>query len=148
MAHDRFYGLAAEEIAQQRVDKDLFARAYAAALGDGEKSKAIYIGIRAERLEQEFIEEEARRSAAVAAETARKISEDEARRKIERDKQRWRFSTEPDTQKSPAQAAAKPKPAPPPEKQYVRPEDIADPKIAESVRVMLEALKAGGGMKR
>ena len=53
MPHDRFYGMAAAEIAEQRPDRDLFARAYAMALGDSEKTKAIYIGIRAERLEEE-----------------------------------------------------------------------------------------------
>lgn len=52
MPHDRFYGIAAEEVSRQEVDKDLFARAYAIALGDPEKTKAIYIGIRAERLEE------------------------------------------------------------------------------------------------
>ena len=52
MLHDRFYGIAAEEIARQEVDKDLFARAFAMALGDPEKTKAIYITIRAERLEE------------------------------------------------------------------------------------------------
>lgn len=52
MPHDRFYGIAAEEVARQEVDKDLFARAFALALGDPEKTKAIYIGFRAERLEE------------------------------------------------------------------------------------------------
>jgi hypothetical protein len=45
MPHDRFYGIAAEELARQEIDKDLFARAYAIALGDAEKTKALCIGI-------------------------------------------------------------------------------------------------------
>lgn len=60
MPHDRFYGNAAAELSEQKPDRDLFARAYALALGDPEKTKAIYIGIRAARLEEEAIAAAAR----------------------------------------------------------------------------------------
>lgn len=62
MPLDRYYGIAAEEVACQDVDKDLFARAFASALGDPEKTKAIYIGMRAERLEQMALEMAANRA--------------------------------------------------------------------------------------
>lgn len=86
MPHDHFYGIAAEEIARHEFDKDLMARAYAIALGDAEKTKAVYISIRAERLD-----ELAR--AKVAADEA------ERRNEIERTKQKPAAAKPPDNRK-------------------------------------------------
>ena len=68
MPHQRYYGLAAAEIAQQRPDRDLFAKAYASAMGDAEKTKALYIGMRAEQIEKE--EQASAARAAMAREEA------------------------------------------------------------------------------
>lgn len=85
MPHDRHYGLAAQELAEQRPDRDLFAKAYALALGDAQKTKAIYIRERAPRLEleerksAEKSEQEARRFAAKTAEIEKaRLSQEKA----------------------------------------------------------------------
>ena len=61
MVHNKYYEIAAEEVARQSVDKGLFARSYATALGDAEKTKAIYIGLRAENLELQANEQAKRK---------------------------------------------------------------------------------------
>lgn len=126
MPHDRFYGIAAEELARQEIDKDLFARAYALALGDAEKTKAIYIGIRAERLEE----------LAHALAESRARDEAEAKRR-EREYSRQRSKT----------VSASTVPPPAPEKPLPKPEDFTDPQMAAAVRAMLDALGASGGRK-
>jgi hypothetical protein len=179
MPHDRFYGIAAEEIARHEVDKDLMARAYAMALGDADKTKAIYIGIRAERLEQlacELVEErqraeeerrqEERRDARVASEArARDARAAEARaaearaaearaaetraadarateaRKQEKDQEDLKQRIDA------AAAAARREAAKIKEKPRPNPEDFTDPKMADAVRAMREALRVGGGRK-
>jgi hypothetical protein len=71
MPADRFFGAAAEELASGNFDRDLFARCYAIALGDSEKSKAVYIAARAERLEKMWV---------LMSETAEKMAKEEAKR--------------------------------------------------------------------
>jgi len=135
MPHDRFYGIAAAELAEQRPDRDLLARAYALALGDPDKSKAIYIGIRAERLEEE------------AMETARRDAELE-RLRIQRERERAREEAKaPRKQPLPQKVdlpAARPKvqEAPKPEAMM-----FSDPEIAKAVQAMRDALAASGGRK-
>jgi len=124
MPLDRFYGIAAEELARQEIDKDLFARAYALALGDAEKTKAIYIGIRAERLEE----------LAHALAEARARDEAEAKRR-EHSRQRSKAASQ-----SAVVSPASEKPLP-------KPEDFTDPQMAAAVRAMLDALGASGGRK-
>ncbi len=168
MPHDRFYGIAAEEIARHEVDKDLMARAYAMALGDADKTKAIYIGIRAERLEQlacELVEErqraeeqrrqeeqrDARAAEARAAETraaetrAAETRAADARateaRKQEKDQEDLKQRIDV------AAAAARREAAKIKEKPRPNPEDFTDPKMADAVRAMREALRVGGGRK-
>lgn len=63
MPHDRFFGMAAEELSNGRFDRDLFARCYSKASGNSEKAKAIYIAVRADRIEayaKDIIKEAAR----------------------------------------------------------------------------------------
>ena len=174
MPHDRFYGIAAEEIARHEVDKDLMARAYAMALGDADKTKAIYIGIRAERLEQlacELVEErqradeerrqEEQRDARVAAEArAREARAAEARaaetraaetraaaarateaRRHEKDQEDLKQRIDV------AAAAARREAAKIKARPLPNPEDFTDPKMADAVRAMREALRVGGGRK-
>ena len=149
MPHDRFYGIAAEEIARHEVDKDLMARAYAMALGDADKTKAIYIGIRAERLEQlacELVEERQRAEEERRQEEqrdARAAAEARAReaRKQERDREDEKRRIDA------AAAAARREAAKPKEKPLPNPEDFTDPKMADAVRAMREALRVGGSRK-
>ncbi|MBC7365424.1 MAG: hypothetical protein H7343_01215 [Undibacterium sp.] len=111
MPRDRFYGVAAEELTSHSADKDLFARAYAMALGDADKTKTIYIGIRAERLELLAHEQ--------AAENEKKISAQKTADK----RREAHFFKQPILHK----------PLP-------KPEDFSDPKMAEAVRAMIAAL--------
>ena len=48
-----FYGAAAEELAVGDVDKSIMAKAYALAIGDGEKTKALFIGFRADQFKEQ-----------------------------------------------------------------------------------------------
>jgi hypothetical protein len=50
---DGFYGLAAQEITDQRFVHALMAKAYSLALGDAAKTRALYIAMRAEQLKEE-----------------------------------------------------------------------------------------------
>jgi DNA-directed RNA polymerase subunit K/omega len=50
MADEKYYGMAAKEIAAGTYDPDIMAKAFALALGETAKTHAIYIGMRAERL--------------------------------------------------------------------------------------------------
>ncbi len=50
---DGLYGLAAQEITDQRFVHALMAKAYSLALGDPAKTKALYIAMRAEQLKEE-----------------------------------------------------------------------------------------------
>jgi hypothetical protein len=167
MPHDRFYGIAAEEIARHEVDKDLMARAYAMALGDAEKTKAIYIGIRAERLEElacEIVEEHLRvleetqreehRQAREASEARQEEAKEkygkerestEARaaeaRKHDKDREEARRHADA-TAAALLRSAEKPK-----GNSLPSPDDFSDPKVAEAVRAMREALRVSGGRK-
>lgn len=82
MRDEDFYGLAACEILEKTHSVGLMAKAYAAALGDAEKTKALYIGMRAEQLKVEFI---ANQKLARANAKRQKIVEEEAR--VKREKQ-------------------------------------------------------------
>lgn len=121
MPHDRFYGIAAEEIARHEVDKDLMARAYAMALGDAEKTKAIYIGVRAERLEElacELVEEhqraeearqrEEQRQAREASEARQEEAKENYRKEREASSQRPAASGSPAFPASTSSASSKP----------------------------------------
>jgi hypothetical protein len=126
MPHDRFYGFAAAELAEQRPDRDLFARAYAMALGDAEKTKAIYIGIRAERLEEEAIDA-AHREAAI----------EKTRVQQERERAKRKAADAP-KRSLPEKVEA----CPP-----LLPTTFTDPEIARAVQAMREALAASAFRK-
>jgi hypothetical protein len=53
MNDENYYGIAAREIVERRYDSALMAKAYALALGDPDKTRAFYIGLRADRLKEE-----------------------------------------------------------------------------------------------
>ncbi len=53
MRDEEFYGIAALEIAEQRFSQPLMAKAYAHAVGDPEKTKALYVLMRAAQLKEE-----------------------------------------------------------------------------------------------
>ena len=119
MPHDRFYGIAAVEIAEHRADRDLLARAYALAVGDAEKTKAIYILIRAERLEQEDLEFVIR----------------EAQLKKEAAEREKRLVKKPLPQKINL-------PSKELEKSQPHPVEFSDPEMAKAVKAMRDALAA------
>ncbi|MFA5263192.1 MAG: hypothetical protein WC378_05155 [Opitutaceae bacterium] len=151
MPHDRFYGLAAEEVARHEVDKDLFARAYAAALGDPEKTKAIYIGIRAERLEElarelvatserENKERQRREQEQARALVAAREKEDKERQMREREVLESRsVMAQPATKVTPMVTA--------PEHSLPKSEDFSDPQLDAAIRRMLDALSVSGPHK-
>jgi hypothetical protein len=53
MKDEDFYGIAARELATRNHSEALMAKAYALALGDPEKTKSLYIGLRADQLKIE-----------------------------------------------------------------------------------------------
>ena len=55
MRDEDFYGLAAMEIAEKRHSIPLMAKAYALALGDPDKTRALYIGMRADQIKAEVV---------------------------------------------------------------------------------------------
>jgi hypothetical protein len=81
MRDETFYGLAAREIAERQFNQALMAKAYALALGDPDKTRALYIGMRADQLKEEasILAVNAR-----ARERQRKAAEDVAREEAER----------------------------------------------------------------
>lgn len=102
MRDEDFYGLAAREISERQFSQPLMAKAYALALGDPDKTRALYIGMRADQLKEEAAtaareaqareklrssaEQAAREKAErqrVAAEKARKKEAEAARRRLQ-----------------------------------------------------------------
>jgi len=124
--------MAAAELAEQRPDRDLFARAYAIAFGDPEKTKAVYIGIRAERLEEEAIE------AAQREAEAEKVRIQRAREKAQREAYAARKKPLPQKVDIP--------PPPPKPKEKTAPPSVSfsDPEIAKAVQAMRDALAVSG----
>jgi septal ring factor EnvC (AmiA/AmiB activator) len=137
------------------------------ALGDAEKTKAIYIGIRAGRLEElacEIVEERQRAEDARQREEQRQAREASEARLAEA-KEKYRKEREPtearaaDTRKhdrdreeakrhADATAKALLRSAEKPKGDSLpNPEDFSDPKMAEAVRAMREALRVSGGRK-
>jgi hypothetical protein len=99
MPHERFYGLAAAEIAERRPDCDLLAKAYAVAGGNAEKTKALYIGMRAEELEKEAKASDMRaaraeRESAARAAQMKKAAQASAAREMEIESERLRREAE------------------------------------------------------
>jgi len=152
MPLDLFYGIAAEEINRQAFDKDLMARAFAMALGDGDKTRAIYIGIRAERLEEQAREvDRAQQAAEIEKEQdlQRQAHENAAAKERERKEKdaarqnavaseaaaKERERKEKDAARKSAEAQAREKDRLP------NPADFTDPKIAAAVAAMREALQ-------
>ena len=81
MRDEDFYGLAAREIAEQQFNQALMAKAYAFGLGDPDKTRGLYIGMRADQLKEEaviFVRD------AQARERLRKAADQAAREESER----------------------------------------------------------------
>ncbi len=76
--------MAAREIAEQQFSQPLMAKAYAIALGDPDKTRALYIGMRADQLKQEA---NAIITLAQAKEKERKTVENELQKKSERERE-------------------------------------------------------------
>jgi hypothetical protein len=53
MNDEYFYGLAADELTTRTHSEALMAKAYALAMGDSDKARALYIGLRADQLKDE-----------------------------------------------------------------------------------------------
>ena len=68
MAEQKFYDQVAEEIERKQLDNGLWVRAFSLSLGDDAKARAIYIGLRVERLQ---VEQDAKAASARAASAAR-----------------------------------------------------------------------------
>ena len=68
MDEQAFYNQVAHEIERKQLDNGLWVRAFALALGDDSKARAIYIALRVERLQ---LEQVAKAEAARQAEAAR-----------------------------------------------------------------------------
>ncbi len=144
MPEDRYYGIAAAEVAEQRPDRDLFARAYAIALGDPEKTKAVYIGIRAERLQEEAdvrAQREAERKRVEAQKEKERLQREKDAQSQRTFPQKLNIPTpqppQPKVQSKPPCISREPTPkATPPQPQFY------DPEIERAVKAMREALDA------
>ena len=55
MRDEDFYGLALREVTEHQFSQPLMAKAYALALGDPDKTRALYIGMRADQLKAEAV---------------------------------------------------------------------------------------------
>lgn len=131
MIDERFYGIAANEVSNQNVDQSLFAKCFAQALGEADKTKALYISARAERLAKV---DQLERERSIRQEKERKVAD----KRREKEAKRHRFDAlEAKLRASTGRSneGAKGRPLP-------NPDDFSDPKHAEAVRKMLAALKA------
>jgi hypothetical protein len=160
-----FYGAAAQELLSHQVNQALFAKAFALALGDAEKTKALYIGMRSDQLKEGAVVEiaaaaqrarEAQRFAVLRhkqEEEARSLCERRQKEKEAAEKKRaeeeesmlagraWERSSRIDAGWSTTQPAAAPQVAPPARPaipgKVVPPESIApsDPPVPLEERI-------------
>jgi hypothetical protein len=91
MRDEYFYGIAAQEIAQNKHCVGLMAKAYASALGDADKTKAFYIAMRASQLIDDY---KANQKLAEEKEQAEKNAQNEARAQREKRAKELRFREE------------------------------------------------------
>ena len=149
MPHDRFFGIAAQELADASFDRDLCARCYATALGDAEKTKALYIAIRAERLEELALE--MAKAARENLEAARARAELEAKEKSRQDRERDKAARRSQEEAIRIKNAEEDRrmwrstETKPPLSKGVQ---FSDPSVQTAVDAMREALRASGWKNR